>query len=186
MISQACHHHDSNQAHHPAPSVPPEWGASHRRRSRQQDWQEKKGQLSVCRRWVFKLWHLSDLEFRRVDFLHEIKNGKICTSDQLRWSLGIAVTTEKPIQALVYQVKKLDRGDNSFKKKLSWGLRELKFLDAKDASKVSNTKHRWIPSRGVDNREHTSRNFVSTSVTSNPSSVCGSPIREFSSPGRRP
>lgn len=46
------------------------------------------------------------------------------------------VTTEKPIQAKIYQVKKLDRGDNNFKKKCSWGLRELKVLDAKDGSRV--------------------------------------------------
>jgi hypothetical protein len=44
------------------------------------------------------------------------------------------VTTEKPIQALVVQVKKSDR--ESFKKKVSWGLRQLKLLDAKYQNKV--------------------------------------------------
>ena len=44
--------------------------------------------------------------------------------------LCAAVTTEKPIQALIYQVKKADRGD-VYKKKTTWALRELKQLDAK-------------------------------------------------------
>lgn len=48
----------------------------------------------------------------------------------------VSVTTEKPIQAHIYQVKKQDRGD-TFKKKLSWALRELKVLDARDATRVS-------------------------------------------------
>jgi len=47
--------------------------------------------------------------------------------------LCAAVTTEKPIQAVVYLVKKSERSENHFKKKSSWPLRELKFLDAKDA-----------------------------------------------------
>ena len=36
-----------------------------------------------------------------------------------------------------------------------------------------------------NSREHTSLNFLSVSVNTNPISVCGSPIRQFSSPGRR-
>ena len=58
-------------------------------------------------------------------------------SDTCPWR---AVTTEKPIQAHIYQVKKQDRGD-TFKKKLSWSLRELKVLDAKDATKASCPVH---------------------------------------------
>ena len=34
-------------------------------------------------------------------------------------------------------------------------------------------------------REHMSPNFVSISINTNPTYVCGSPIREFSSPGQR-
>lgn len=46
------------------------------------------------------------------------------------------VTTEKPVQTYIYQVKKSEKGDNNFKKKLQWSLRELKFIDGKDARKV--------------------------------------------------
>ena len=41
-----------------------------------------------------------------------------------------AVSTEKPIQAIVCQVKKADRGD-TFKKKRTWHLRDIKSVDAK-------------------------------------------------------
>ncbi len=55
----------------------------------------------------------------------------------------VSVTQEKPIQALIYQVKKTEKGDNNFKKKLAWALRELKILDAKDASKVNMTPRKY-------------------------------------------
>lgn len=42
----------------------------------------------------------------------------------------LSVTTEKPIQANICEVKKSERGD-IFKKKLSWALRELRFVDAR-------------------------------------------------------
>ena len=65
-----------------------------------------------------------------------------------------------------------------------------------DVNLISSYFSFWpILSRGVDffqqlvaqayynRREHTSLNFVSTSVATNPTSVCGSLTREFSSPG---
>ena len=43
-----------------------------------------------------------------------------------------------------------------------------------------------VGSQSLQNsREHTSPNFLSISVNTNAISVCGSPIREFSNPGRR-
>lgn len=66
--------------------------------------------------------------------------GSIVTNNVQGVSLAFCfmmfpVTTEKPIQALVVQVKKSDRGD-SFKRKLSWALRQLKVFDAKYQTKV--------------------------------------------------
>ena len=49
---------------------------------------------------------------------------------KIKCVLIFIVTTEKPIQAQICQVKKSDRGD-SYKKKTSWQLRELKLIDAK-------------------------------------------------------
>ena len=43
------------------------------------------------------------------------------------------VTTQKPIQAFIYEVKKSERGE-SYKKKLCWALRELRVFDAKYVS----------------------------------------------------
>ena len=37
---------------------------------------------------------------------------------------------------MIYEVKRSERGDN-FKKKISWAVRDLKVLDAKDATKVN-------------------------------------------------
>ena len=48
-----------------------------------------------------------------------------------------SVTTEKPIQASLYQVKKAEKERGGFKKKLSWPLRQLKLFDAKYINKVS-------------------------------------------------
>lgn len=45
------------------------------------------------------------------------------------------VTTEKPVTATIYQVKKQDKGD-VFKKKASWPIRQLKVFDAKFTNKV--------------------------------------------------
>ena len=36
---------------------------------------------------------------------------------------------------MIYEVKRSERGDN-FKKKISWAMRDLKVLDAKDATNV--------------------------------------------------
>jgi len=44
------------------------------------------------------------------------------------------VTTEKPVQASLYQVKKAEK--EGFKKKMSWPLRQLKLFDAKYINKV--------------------------------------------------
>ena len=55
-------------------------------------------------------------------------------SDKLLYLCSL-VTTEKPIQAMIYEVKRGERGDN-FKKKISWAMRDLKVLDAKDSTKV--------------------------------------------------
>lgn len=44
----------------------------------------------------------------------------------------VAVTTEKPVQARLYQLKKSDKGE-TYKRKNTWTLRELKTLDGKDA-----------------------------------------------------
>ena len=69
-------------------------------------------------------------EERLIAVVHVTKPGRKKKAS----FLCAAVTTEKPIQAHIYQVKKQDRGD-TFKKKLSWALRELKVLDARDATR---------------------------------------------------
>ncbi|ELT89930.1 hypothetical protein CAPTEDRAFT_229168 [Capitella teleta] len=68
-------------------------------------------------------------EERLVAVVHVTKPGK----KKKESYLCAAVTTEKPIQALVVQVKKSEK--ENFKKKFSWGLRQLKVLDAKYQSK---------------------------------------------------
>lgn len=45
------------------------------------------------------------------------------------------VSTETPVQARVYQVKKADKTE-AYKKKVTWLLRELKVVDGKSSSKV--------------------------------------------------
>jgi len=47
------------------------------------------------------------------------------------------VTTEKPVQASLYQVKKAEKEREGFKKKMSWPLRQLKLFDAKYINKVN-------------------------------------------------
>lgn len=49
--------------------------------------------------------------------------------------LSIPVTTERPVQVKVVKVKKSDKGD-FYKRQLTWELRDLTEVDAKDASKV--------------------------------------------------
>jgi len=51
------------------------------------------------------------------------------------------VTTEKPVQASLYQVKKAEKEREGFKKKMSWLLRQLKLFDAKYINKVSMMQH---------------------------------------------
>lgn len=49
----------------------------------------------------------------------------------------LVVTTEKPVQACLYQVKKTEKEKGEvFKKKASWPLRQLKVFDAKYSKKV--------------------------------------------------
>jgi len=52
-----------------------------------------------------------------------------------------AVTTEMPVQASLYQVKKAEKEREGFKKKMSWPLRQLKLFDAKYINKVSIMQH---------------------------------------------
>ena len=47
-----------------------------------------------------------------------------------------SVTTVKPETVSVYQVKKTDK--DTYKKKASWRLRDLKIVDGKDGAKVCN------------------------------------------------
>lgn len=47
----------------------------------------------------------------------------------------VVVSTETPVQARVYQVKKADKTE-AYKKKVTWLLRELKVVDGKSSSKV--------------------------------------------------
>lgn len=46
------------------------------------------------------------------------------------------MTTEKPAQAILYQVKKADRADVYKKKPQSWPLRTLRQFDGRSAEKV--------------------------------------------------
>lgn len=45
------------------------------------------------------------------------------------------VTTERPVQVKVVKVKKSDKGD-FYKRQITWALRDLAVVDAKDAVKV--------------------------------------------------
>ena len=86
---------------------------------------------------------------RLIAVVHVTKPGKKKKGN----FLCAAVTTEKPIQAGVYLVKKTERGD-AFKKKSSFALRELQFLDAKYVDKRDSAEfdihfdktYRWIAS----------------------------------------
>ncbi|CAE1251875.1 EXOC1 [Acanthosepion pharaonis] len=73
-------------------------------------------------------------EERLVGLVHVTKAGK----KKKNSFLCAAVTIDSPIQAHIYQLKKTDKGD-SYKKKLSWLLRELKVVDGKDINKFHET-----------------------------------------------
>lgn len=60
-----------------------------------------------------------------------------CTVIILFLCVICTVTTEKPVQASLYQVKKAEKEREGFKKKMSWPLRQLKQFDAKYINKVS-------------------------------------------------
>ncbi|XP_074649870.1 exocyst complex component 1-like [Tubulanus polymorphus] len=81
----------------------------------------------VLQRDVF----LPDME-RLIAFVHVFKGGKKKKTSLL----CLAVTTEKPVQATIYQVKKSEKVD-SYKKKCQWPLRLLKLVDGKDAKQES-------------------------------------------------
>ncbi|KAK2160904.1 hypothetical protein LSH36_125g04004 [Paralvinella palmiformis] len=66
---------------------------------------------------------------RLIAVLHVTKTGKKRKAS----FICAAVTTQKPIQAFIYEVKKSERGE-SYKKKLCWALRELRVFDAKYVS----------------------------------------------------
>lgn len=69
-------------------------------------------------------------EERLIAVVHVTKEGKKKKAS----FLCAAVTTEKPVTATIYQVKKQDKGD-VFKKKASWPIRQLKVFDAKFTNK---------------------------------------------------
>lgn len=73
-------------------------------------------------------------EEKLVGLVHVTKAGKKKKSS----FLCAAVTIDSPVQAHIYQLKKTDKGD-SYKKKLSWLLRELKLVDGKDINKFNET-----------------------------------------------
>lgn len=67
-----------------------------------------------------------------MSVVHASKPGKKKKSS----FLCVTVTTEPPVQVKIHQVKKSER-DTSYKKKLSWFLRELKSVEFKSVgSKV--------------------------------------------------
>lgn len=59
------------------------------------------------------------------------------------------VSTETPVQARIYQVKKADKTE-AYKKKVTWLLRDLKVVDGKSSSKVSKIKVSTI----INSRKH--------------------------------
>lgn len=87
-------------------------------------------------------------EERLISVVHVTKEGKKKKAS----FLCAAVTTEKPVTATIYQVKKQDRGD-VFKKKASWPIRQLKVFDAKFINKEVpefevhfDKTYRWVAS----------------------------------------
>lgn len=71
-------------------------------------------------------------EERLISVVHVTKEGK----KKKACFLCAAVTTEKPVQASLYQVtKKAEKEREGFKKKTSWLLRQLKLFDAKYINK---------------------------------------------------
>lgn len=70
-------------------------------------------------------------EERLISVVHVTKEGK----KKKACFLCAAVTTEKPVQASLYQVKKAEKEREGFKKKMSWALRQLKLFDAKYINK---------------------------------------------------
>lgn len=87
-------------------------------------------------------------EERLISVVHVTKEGKKKKAS----FLCAAVTTEKPVQATIYQVKKQDKGD-AFKKKASWPIRQLKVFDAKYTNKEVpefevqfDKPYRWVAS----------------------------------------
>lgn len=67
---------------------------------------------------------------RLIGFVHVTKVGRKKKTS----FLCAALSTETPVQARVYQVKKADKTE-AYKKKVTWLLRELKVVDGKSSSK---------------------------------------------------
>lgn len=65
------------------------------------------------------------------------------------WNVLFKVSTETPVQARIYQVKKADKTE-AYKKKVTWLLRDLKVVDGKSSSKVSKIKVSTI----INSRKH--------------------------------
>jgi len=78
-----------------------------------------------------------------LHFCADVLLANLCRDYFLFVLLICVVTTEKPVQASLYQVKKAEKEREGFKKKMSWALRQLKLFDAKYINKVSNLRHKF-------------------------------------------
>lgn len=90
------------------------------------------------------------IEERLISVVHVTKEGKKKKS----CFLCVAVTTEKPVEVSLYQVKRTEREKNDgFKKKVCWPMRQLKVVDGrycnKDVAEFDlhfDKMYRWVAS----------------------------------------